>query len=457
MLLNTIKENLRFTLPILTSRLLGILSNLIAMMLIARLGVDALSASALIMGIFSLCVLLVMCFGFSVCALVAEADSKNDLFQVGQILTSALTLSTVLACPFIFFFLFIADILIFLHQPPHVAELVGLYFKALLLGYIPMIWASIFEQYFVGMGRAKIMVWVSLLNIVLMPALSYALIFGQLGLPKLEMFGAGLAASITALFILTFLGTLFVLQHAAIANKINFIKINFICIKKISSLGWPIAIQFAGEFLAYTLLTIMMGWIGTIALAAQQIILQFTTIVVMIPTSVAQATAVLVGKSYGHNSNTILIRHQVYGALLLVNILLLIVGLLYWLIPSHLISIYIENESKHYHAIVSMAVTLLGITAVSQFFDGIKNVLSGALRGLQDTNQPMLICLGTLWLIGMPLAYTLGFKFNLGAIGLRIGFAFGVVSGAVLLLFYWKKKLTSIPIRERERELKQAA
>jgi len=445
MLLNAIKENIKLTLPILLTRLLGITSNLIAMILIAKLGTEALSASALIMGIFSVCVLLVMSFSFSVCAIVSEASASHHDDRVGAIVISSIFLNTLIAIPFMLFFYHISFILIWLHQPPHVAYLVGVYFHGMILGYLPLIWAAILEQFFIGISKPKHIVCLSVINLIAMPLLSYLFMLGKFGFPELGMLGAGYAVSITSIISLLYLLSLVVIKKWYQKYNLFTLKGNLdvALFKKLYQLGWPIALQFSGEFIAYTFITIMMGWLGIIALAAQQVILQFTTVIVMMPTSISQATAVLVGQARGRQ-NKKLVGYHVNIALVIVSILMGLVALIYLLMPEILVRIYLIIDNPTNKPILALTTTLLTITAISQCFDGIRNVLSGAYRGLQDTKTPMLISTITLWVISIPLAYYLGFVMHYGPIGVRWGFTIGIACGAGALALCWYTNINTI-------------
>jgi MATE family multidrug resistance protein len=444
MLLSTIKENLILTLPILLTRLLGITSNLIAMILIAKLGTDALSASALMMGIFSVCVLLVMAFSFSVCAIISEACGSNNNIRVGKILFSSIFLNSLLAIPFMCFFYYISPILVFLHQPPHVSYLVGLYFHGMMIGYLPLLWANVIEQFFVGIKHPRYILYLSTISLFIMPLLTHLLMFGSDAYPALGMYGAGLAVSMMSFISFFYLLAVVIFKRWHVKYHLFglWTKLDVVLMKKLYQLGWPIALQFSGEFLAYIFITIMMGWLGVAALAAQQVILQFTTVIVMIPASVSQATAVIVGQVRAKHTEK-LISYHVNVSLIIVSFLMGMVALLYLSIPEHLINIYLENNNANNAQILTLASALLAITAFSQCFDGVKNVLAGAFRGLQETKIPMMIGMLTLWVISIPLAYYFGFILHQGAIGVRLGFTIGIACGAILLWVCWYAKMNN--------------
>ncbi len=452
MLFNTIKDNLKLSMPILLTRMLGITSNLIAMILIARLGSAALSASALIMGIFSVCVLLVISFSFSVCALVAMACGAQKNEDVGKVMMSSVILNSILAIPFMILFYNITPILLWLHQPTQVAILTGQYFHGLVFGYLPMIWASILEQFFVGVGKPRYIVYLSIVGVVIMPLISSILIFGHWGFSPMGMLGAGYAVSATSFFSVIFLLVLIVMKkwHKQYHLFSLRTKLEFELFKKLYQLGWPIALQFGGEFLAYTLMTVMMGWVGVIALAAQQVLLQFTSVVVMIPTSVSQATAVLVGQANGrHDAKQI--NDQVNVSVIVVTILMLLIGMVYITIPATLTHLYLSVDNPANNSIFALTSVLFAIMAFSQCFDGIRNVLAGAYRGMQNTKTPMRVGIIALWIVSIPLAYIFGFVLHGGAIGIRWGFTIGIMLATCWLAMSWYKPLvTARPLRTVE-------
>jgi MATE family multidrug resistance protein len=66
-------------------------------------------------------------------------------------------------------------------------------------------------------------------------------------------------------------------------------------------------------------------------------------------------------------------------------------------------------------------------------------VATGILRGAGDTRVPMLTTLGGYWLFGLPLSLLLGFRTDLGAVGLWWGLAAALGLVAVILaLRTWK-------------------
>jgi MATE family multidrug resistance protein len=94
--------------------------------------------------------------------------------------------------------------------------------------------------------------------------------------------------------------------------------------------------------------------------------------------------------------------------------------------------------------VVPLAVTLLGVAAVFQVFDGVQVAASGALQGLKDTRIPMLIAVATYWGIGLTSGYVLGLRRGWGAEGLWWGLVVGLVAASILLLLRFRRTVERV-------------
>ena len=83
--------------------------------------------------------------------------------------------------------------------------------------------------------------------------------------------------------------------------------------------------------------------------------------------------------------------------------------------------------------VIALAAQLLIIAALFQVSDGIQVVGLGALRGMADVNIPTLYTLIAYWLVGLPVAYSLGFWVSMGPLGIWLGLLIGLTLAAILL------------------------
>ena len=70
---------------------------------------------------------------------------------------------------------------------------------------------------------------------------------------------------------------------------------------------------------------------------------------------------------------------------------------------------------------MELAATLLLVGATFFVLDGLQSVAVGSLRGMKDTQMPLLFAAVSYWLVGFTLAYLLAFWTPLGAVGVWIG------------------------------------
>lgn len=87
--------------------------------------------------------------------------------------------------------------------------------------------------------------------------------------------------------------------------------------------------------------------------------------------------------------------------------------------------------------VIQLASSLMIVTAIYQFSDGIQLCSAGSLRGIKDTTIPMLLSFISYWIIGFPLGYILALADimtdAMGARGFWIGLIIALTVSAVLM------------------------
>lgn len=410
------------------------------MLLIARLGHAELAAGALVSSLSITLSVIAWSMLFSVGVIVGFAFGAEKNEELGLILRSGLLLGTLISIPVIFTMWNIGPILRFFHQQQQLVILTQKYFHGLAWGILPSVWIVCCSQFVVAIEKARVVLVLSILSLIFMLVPGYILLFGAFGFPKIGMAGMAYANAFMS-WMMFILLVIYLLQ-----NQFNKYKI-FSCskifswtyLKKLFTVGYPISIQYGAELAAFSLSTIFCGWISQASLAAWQIMIQLNMVIIMIPYGIAQSSAVLVGQALGKNDKAAT-RPLGHAGLLLGTAFMFIIALVYLLAPKLLISLYLNIHRSAYLTTVHTAVLLLAVAAFSQFFDGIRNIATGILRGFHDTKVPMLVGIMATWVIGIPISYLLAFVYHWGTVGVSMGFMFGVSIGAVILLRRFHEK-----------------
>src|SRR5262249_49450721 len=197
-------------------------------------------------------------------------------------------------------------------------------------------------------------------------------------------------------------------------------------------IGVPISGAVVLEWGLFSSAALLVGWIGTMALAAHQIALQVATVVFMIPFGISLAATVRVGHAVGRR-DPVAARRAGLIAIAMGALFMLATTLLVVLLRNVIPLAFLSGAHAADGETARLAGKLLLIGATFFTFDAIQAVAAGALRGLNDTRMPMLFAAISFWAIGFSCSYELAFRAGLGVFGIWIGFSLSVITFAALL------------------------
>lgn len=328
---------------------------------------------------------------------------------------------------------FTEHILVAFGQKPEVAERAGAYMRIAEWAMFPALLIMALRAFFTAIGRAQIILWATLAGTFLNLILGYAFIFGHFGAPAMGIEGAAIGSLGTNALI--FLVLAVVAARAPSYRKYGLFtrlwRPDGDAFFQVVRLGIPVSMTIIAEVGLFMMASLMMGWLGTVALAAHGIALQLASIAFMIPLGLAQVGTVRVGQAHGRGDLAGLDRaaKTVVAIALTVS---LTGALMFWLMPETLIELFLDDANPLSEQVVEVAVPLLAVAAAFQLADCLQALGVGLLRGLRDTRVPMMLAVFSYWIVGMPAAYLLGFVFKIGGVGVWTGLACGLVCAAVL-------------------------
>jgi MATE family multidrug resistance protein len=428
-------ETLKLAVPIALTQLGQIAMMTTDLALIGRLGDAAVAAAALAHTVIFVSFTFGMGLVSAVAPLAAQAFGARNPRMVRRALRVGLWAALLISLPMMIIPLYGEQILSALGQAPATAQLAQRYLFGLAWGIVPALWFLAIRGFMGAVNRPEPGLWIMLAAIPANAVLVYLLIHGALGLPRLELFGAGLATTIINFAM--FLAALWFASRRRPFRKYQVLgriwRIDWELMRQLIAIGAPISIAFLLEFGLFGAAAILMGLIGTTALAAHQIALQIAAILFMVPFGIGMAATVRVGHAVGRGDAPAVKRAGLVAVSL--GIVFMSAMTLVVILGRYAIARFFFGEAvQSAGAAIDLTATLLLVGATFFVADGIQTVVAGALRGMNDTRVPLLFAAISYWLIGFPAAYGLAFRTGLGAVGVWIGLSCGTAVYAVLLI-----------------------
>jgi MATE family multidrug resistance protein len=311
-----------------------------------------------------------------------------------------------------------------------------------LMGFVAM---RVFLQ---GTHRVKIVAFAMVSANLINFAGNYALIYGHFGLPALSALGSGISTMLARFYMMCVLLAYMVWLNRREQWRLARYAGAFYLrrIARIARLGAPAATQMAVEVAAFSAATLAAGRLGAVAVSGHQIALVMASLTFMVPLGVAQATSVRVGNAVGRRDAEAA-NVSGWSGLALSASFMSCSAIVLWTLPLPIAHIFSYDPE-----VVKMAVSLLAIAAVFQFFDGVQVTAIGALRGSGNTRIAMITDLVGWWFVGLPLGAWLCFGLGWGVRGLWFGLSAGLISIGCVLAVAWRRR-----VQQLRQELSAAA
>jgi len=359
---------------------------------------------------------------------------------VRRALRVGLWAALVMSLPMMVLPLFGERVLLALDQAPAIADLAQRYLFGLAWGITPALWFMAIRGFMGAVNRPQPGLWITLAAIPANAVLVYLLIHGEWGLPRLGLFGAGLAT--TTINSAMFLAGLWFVMGRRPFRKYQVLgriwRIDWVLMRQLILIGAPMSLSFLLEYGLFAAAALLMGLISITALAAHQIALQIAAILFMVPFGVGMAATVRVGHAVGRGDAPAVKRAGLVATslcIIFMSAMTIVVILGRFAIARFFFGDAVESAG----GVIELTATLLMVGATFFVADGIQAVVAGALRGMHDTRIPLLFAVIGYWLIGFPAAYGLAFRLELGAVGIWIGLSCGTAVYAVLLILRFRR------------------
>ncbi len=439
------RATLALGLPLIGSNIAQMLTHTTDIVMLGWYGVEELAATVLAVELYFVAFIVGSGFANAVMPMVAGALGAANRRDIRRSVRMGAWI-TVIYCVALFPVLwFSKPIFLALGQEEHLCAMAQDYLRIAGWGLMPTLLVMVMRALFAAHQLAGIVLRATLIGAVANAISNYVFIFGNFGAPELGIQGAALSSVMTAGLSLLYLAhrafRMFNTDEYRLFS--GFWKPDWPAFRDVFRIGWPISLTLLSEVGLFSMTKVMVGWLGTLPLAAHGIVMQVTAISFMIPLGLSNVATIRASYASGSGNHGELRRGSVV-VIVIALIVSLVTMSMFLAFPETLVSLFLDGSLPEAPRIVEIGVALIALAAAFQVVDAMQVVFLGLLRGLKDTAVPMLLAVISYWLIGIPAGYLIGFRFGFGAPGIWSGLVVGLAFAAVALALRFQYCIRSL-------------
>lgn len=424
---------IRLGLPILVGQLGSIATSFADNIMVGRYSTEALASASFCNNLFNMAILCCIGFTYGITPLVGVLFTRREHREIGALMRNGLVLNIIYS---LLITAVMAVVYLNVHrmgQPPELLPLIRPYFLICLAGILPIAIFNAFAQWSYAINNTGMPMWIILGSNALNILGNYILIYGNWGMPELGLVGAGISTLTARVLCPAVIICIFFMsrRYAVYREGYSRTRCSRRSIVKLFQTSLPVSMQLTFETGSFSIAAVMCGFLGTIELAAYQIIVITGTLGFCIYYAIGAAVAIRVANVKGMGDLRGMRRNAWAGYHILLTVMLF----------SSLTFIFFGRDIMHVFTddpkVLACATTLIFPLVLYQLGDATQINFANALRGTAHV-QPMLwIAFFSYMVIGVPATYLLGFTAGLGIYGIVLSFSVSLFLAAGLFLYFF--------------------
>lgn len=431
------KSLLSIGIPIMIGQMGMIVLGFADTMMVGHHSTTELGAASFVNNIINLVIITGTGFSYGLTPVVGGLFGRKELQEAGQALRCSLLANTLagivmmLALAILFFNL--GNI----GQPDELLPLMRPYYLVLFASIPFVMLFNAFKQFTDSITETRTSMWILLSGNLLNIIGNYLFIYGKAGFPEMGVLGAGVSTLVSRIVMVAVFIAVFAWRKKFKSYREGFLRLGWSkeLTKRLTTLGTPIALEMGMETASFSLSIIMVGWLGTIALASHQVMITISQFTFMVYYGLGAAVAVRTSYFNGQHDyiNT---EHTVIAGLHVMVALEIVQGGIIFLLRNHIGEWFTDSAE------VSAAVlTLMVPFFIYQFGDGLQINYANALRGIADVKPLMIIAFVAFFVISLPVGYLCGFILDFGLVGVWMAFPFGLTSAGIMMWWRFRQQM----------------
>lgn len=403
-----------------------------------------LGAASFVNNMFNLAIIFSTGFSYGLTPIVGGLHGTHQFAPAGQALRCSLLANLLVGMLLTLIMGILYLFLEHLGQPEELLPLIKPYYLVLLATLVFVMLFNGFKQFTDGITDTKTAMWIllggNLLNIVG----NYILINGKLGFPELGLLGAGISTLFSRIVMVIVFAGIFFYSRRFVRYKVGFYRLGWsgALLRRLNLLGWPVGLQMGMETASFSLSVIMVGWLGTIALASHQVMLTISQFTFMMIYGMGAAVAIRVSNFKGQE-DIVNVRRSAYAGFHLILALGVVLCSIVFICRNYLGGWFTDSVE-----VSAMVATLIVPFLIYQFGDGLQINFANALRGISDVFSMMVIAFISYFVISLPVGYFCGFTLGWGLAGIWMAFPFGLTSAGIMLWLRFRYKMKNALLPE---------
>lgn len=428
------KALLKLGIPIIVGQLGIIILSFADTMMVGRCGTAELGAASFVNNMFNLVIIFSTGFSYGLTPIAGSLYGRSEYDGAGRVLKNAIIVNALvaLALSFIMWLLYLN-----IHRMGQPAELIPLmkpYYIVLLLSLVFVLVFNAFKQFSDAITDTVTPMCILLIGNLFNIVGNWFLIYGKCGFPRMGLLGAGVATLASRILIVLLFIAVFFLSERYRPYRQGFVKgrFNGHDMKNLFGMGMPVGLQMGMETASFSLSTIMVGWLGTVALAAHQVMMTIGQLGFMLYYGMAAAVAVRTSNFHGRGDST-QVKKVASSGFKIILVMATVVSVFMLLTRNHIGFLFTDNME-----VTAVVVQLIIPFVIYQFGDGLQCNYSNALRGISDVKMVTWYAFLAYFVISLPAAYIFGFICDLGLVGIWLSFPLGLTAAGCM--FCWRFK-----------------
>lgn len=421
--------------PIIIGQLGNIAQAFADTIMVGQYGTDELSAAGFTNNVFNLVIYFLIGFSYSTTPIVGSHFGRRQYSEAARTLKESLVMNLLVCTGIIALMTVLYFNLHRLGQPEEIMPLIRSYYIVVLVSLPFMSVFNSLKQFCDAVGDTRSPMWVMIGGNMVNIVGNYLLIFGKCGCSELGLVGAGVATLLSRILMSVAILTivLFTNKYAAYRDGIR-LGVTRLGMLHLSRVGLPVSLQMSMEAGSFNICAVMMGWLGTSALAAHQIMCTVGSLCFMVYYGIGAAAAVRISHFRGRGEWREVRRTSfvAFGLTLFAGVVLAS--------SIYIFRMPLTRAFTTSDAVVATVMPIILPLMLYQLGDSMQTVFANSLRAIEDVKMMMFYAFVAYIIVSIPFSYIFAFPLGGGAAGVWYGFPFGLTTAGVLFFMRFDKR-----------------